>query len=46
VLEAGGCVVDMQGQPLRYNQRDTLINPWFLAYGDHSRDWISLLGPL
>jgi 3'(2'), 5'-bisphosphate nucleotidase len=46
VLEAGGCVVDMQGQPLRYNQRDTLINPWFIAYADRSRDWIGALGPL
>jgi 3'(2'), 5'-bisphosphate nucleotidase len=46
VQEAGGCVVDIHGQPLRYNQRDTLINPWFMAYGDLSRDWIHALGPL
>lgn len=46
VLEAGGCVVDMKGQPLRYNQRDTLINPWFVAYADRNRDWIGALGPL
>jgi len=46
VLEAGGCVVDPHGQPLRYNQRDTLINPWFIAYADRSRDWIGALGPL
>jgi 3'(2'), 5'-bisphosphate nucleotidase len=46
VLEAGGCVVDLHGQPLRYNQRDTLTNPWFMAYADRSRDWVGELGPL
>jgi 3'(2'), 5'-bisphosphate nucleotidase len=46
VLEAGGCVVDLSGQPLRYNERDTLINPWFMAYADRSRDWIGELGQL
>jgi 3'(2'), 5'-bisphosphate nucleotidase len=44
VLEAGGCVVDLTGRPLRYNERDTLINPSFLAYADRSRDWIASLG--
>ncbi len=43
VLEAGGCVVDMQGQPLRYNARASLINPSFMAYADRSRDWVGLL---
>jgi 3'(2'), 5'-bisphosphate nucleotidase len=46
VLEAGGCVVDLSGRPLRYNERDTLINPWFMAYADRSRDWIGELGQL
>jgi 3'(2'), 5'-bisphosphate nucleotidase len=43
VLEAGGCVVDLAGVPLRYNARDTLINPSFMAYADRSRDWAALL---
>jgi 3'(2'), 5'-bisphosphate nucleotidase len=43
VLEAGGCVVDLSGAPLRYNLRDSLINPSFLAYADRSRDWPALL---
>jgi 3'(2'), 5'-bisphosphate nucleotidase len=43
VLEAGGCVVDLAGQTLRYNQRDNVINPSFLAYGDRSRDWVGML---
>jgi 3'(2'), 5'-bisphosphate nucleotidase len=44
VSEAGGTVVDFSGQPLRYNLRDTLINPSFIAFGDRSRDWVALLG--
>ncbi len=43
VREAGGTVVDFAGQPLRYNARDTLINPSFIAFGDDSRDWVALL---
>jgi 3'(2'), 5'-bisphosphate nucleotidase len=43
VLEAGGCVVDFGGTPLRYNARDDLLNPSFLAYADRSRDWLALL---
>jgi 3'(2'), 5'-bisphosphate nucleotidase len=43
VLEAGGCVVDLTGAPLRYNARDNLINPSFMAYADRSRDWPALL---
>lgn len=34
VEAAGGQVVDLTGQPLRYNARPTLLNPDFLAYGD------------
>lgn len=43
VLEAGGCVVDLTGVPLRYNARPNLINPSFMAYADHSRDWPGML---
>jgi 3'(2'), 5'-bisphosphate nucleotidase len=43
VTEAGGTVVDFAGQPLRYNLRDTLINPSFIAFGDASRNWLALL---
>lgn len=35
--EAGGLVVDLQGQPLHYNQQDTLVNPPFLAIGERKR---------
>ncbi|MGH8226229.1 MAG: 3'(2'),5'-bisphosphate nucleotidase CysQ [Gammaproteobacteria bacterium] len=42
VLEAaGGAVTNLAGLPLRYNARDTLINPSFLASGDLSRDYLA-----
>ncbi len=39
---AGGQVVSAEtGRPLRYNTRDSLLNPHFIVYGDASRDWLS-----
>lgn len=37
--EAGGCVLDMQFKPLRYNTKDSVLNPEFLAIADPSFDW-------
>ena len=35
VLEAaGGCLLDMAGQPLRYNCQDSLLSPHFYAIAD------------
>jgi len=43
VLEqAGGAVTTLDGRPLRYNERDTLLNPHFIAYGDAARGWSAL----
>ncbi|MEO5566682.1 MAG: 3'(2'),5'-bisphosphate nucleotidase CysQ [Luteimonas sp.] len=40
VLEAaGGAVLDPRGRPLRYNQRDTILNGDFIALGDPSLAW-------
>ena len=40
VLEgAGGCVLDAEGRPLRYNQRDTILNGDFIALGDPGLPW-------
>ena len=40
VLEgAGGAVLDRQGRPLRYNQRDTVLNGDFVALGDPTLPW-------
>ncbi len=43
VLEqAGGAVLDFDGRALRYNTRDSVINPDFLAVGDPGADWSML----
>ncbi|MDX1454844.1 MAG: 3'(2'),5'-bisphosphate nucleotidase CysQ [Gammaproteobacteria bacterium] len=40
LLAAGGELVDAtSGKPLVYNAKETLLNPWFIAYGDTSVDW-------
>ena len=39
--EAGGSMIDLEGQPLRYNSREHLLNPHFLAFGDDRRDWLT-----
>lgn len=38
---AGGRVVSAAtGEPLRYNTRDSVLNPYFVVYGDASHDWL------
>jgi 3'(2'), 5'-bisphosphate nucleotidase len=45
VLEqAGGAVLDLAGEPLRYNTKESLLNPEFLAVGDPAVDWKIRLG--
>jgi 3'(2'), 5'-bisphosphate nucleotidase len=39
VEEAGGRVIDFQGQDLRYNTRDSLINPPFLVLGEREYEF-------
>src|SRR5699024_1051177 len=39
LVAAGGQVTDVYGQPLRYNTKDSLLNPHFPAYGDASQPW-------
>jgi 3'(2'), 5'-bisphosphate nucleotidase len=41
-VAAGARVETPQGATLRYNSRDGLLNPSFLAYADPDRDWRSL----
>lgn len=43
---AGGALLAPDGRPFRYNQRETLLNGRFLAYGDRSSDWPQRLLPL
>ena len=41
ILEsAGGVMMDLFGRPLRYNTKEDLLNPHFLAFGDRGRDWL------
>ena len=41
--EAGGAVIDLEGHPLRYNRKESLLNPEFIACGDPGQDWTRLL---
>jgi 3'(2'), 5'-bisphosphate nucleotidase len=41
---AGGEVLNMAGEPLRYNTDANLKNPEFLAVGDPARDWVGEMG--
>lgn len=40
---AGGEIVDLQFDPLRYNGKDELLNPYFIALADPSYPWQQLL---
>ena len=40
---AGGRVIASDGQPMAYNKGPDVLNPWFIASGDASRDWTSYL---
>lgn len=43
VEEAGGHVTDTAMRPLRYNARETLLNPHFFVFGDTPMDWSRFL---
>lgn len=43
VESAGGQVTDINLQRLRYNQKDSLLNPHFLVFGDDAIDWKACL---
>ena len=40
LLAAGGSMMDLTGGPLRYNAREGLLNPHFIACGDPGREWM------
>ncbi|RRJ82450.1 3'(2'),5'-bisphosphate nucleotidase CysQ [Aestuariirhabdus litorea] len=44
VEAAGGAVLDADFNPLRYNTKAELLNPWFYVVGDPGIHWKSLLG--
>jgi len=43
VESAGGKVVQTNGETLLYNAKEDILNPFFLVYGDGSRDWTQYL---
>jgi 3'(2'), 5'-bisphosphate nucleotidase len=43
--EAGGLITDTGMRPLRYNTKDSLLNPHFFAFGDRGVDWSRYLDP-
>jgi 3'(2'), 5'-bisphosphate nucleotidase len=43
VEQAGGAVVTLDGKPMKYNQKEDILNPHFCVIGATDRDWLSLL---
>lgn len=43
VEEAGGHITDTHMRPLRYNTKESLLNPHFLVFGETEQDWSSYL---
>jgi 3'(2'), 5'-bisphosphate nucleotidase len=44
VCAAGGRVCDLQGQDLRYNTRESVLNPEFLVCARKPQEWLRRLG--
>lgn len=44
VEEAGGSITDTSMRPLRYNTRETMLNPDFFVFGAGDRLWSDYLG--
>ncbi len=42
VMAAGGKIVTLEGKPLRYNTKKSLLNPEFLVIADDGRDWLEV----
>lgn len=39
VEQAGGRVTETTGQDLQYNTKESMLNPYFLVFGDVNHDW-------
>lgn len=44
LMEAGGEVLDVDFNPLRYNKGESVLNPFFYAFGDRNFAWQDLIG--
>ena len=43
VEQAGGEVLELDGTPLTYNQKENILNPYFVVIGPSDHDWLALL---
>jgi 3'(2'), 5'-bisphosphate nucleotidase len=43
VEQAGGSVVTLDGKPMKYNQKEDILNPHFVVIGATDHDWLALL---
>jgi 3'(2'), 5'-bisphosphate nucleotidase len=43
VEQAGGSVVELDGNPMKYNQKEDILNPHFMVIGARDHDWLALL---
>ena len=45
VVSAGGNVLDLRGRALLCNRGGSLLNPYFIVFGDASVDWLAPVSP-
>lgn len=43
VEQAGGHVLELDGKPLSYNEKEEILNPYFVVVGPTDHDWLALL---
>lgn len=43
VEQAGGRVLRLDGKPLSYNEKEDILNPYFVVAGPADHDWLALL---
>ena len=43
IKEAGGDIVDVHGKSLRYNEKESILNPYFFAISHPNQDWARYL---
>ena len=43
VEQAGGKVVQLDGKPLSYNEKEEILNPFFLVIGADDQDWLAMV---
>jgi 3'(2'), 5'-bisphosphate nucleotidase len=43
VEQAGGTVLQLDGKPLIYNEKEEILNPHFLVAGPQDHDWLGIL---